>query len=62
MTGRELALLQEHNPKLGKPKKHPAYCVYLGYRLEREQSAGLPPRYSKCNQNKYQYRRCVACN
>ena len=24
---------QEHNPKLGKPKKHPAYCVYMAYRL-----------------------------
>ena len=25
--------VQEHNPKLGKAKKHPAYCVYLAYRL-----------------------------
>ena len=24
---------QEHSPKLGKPKKHPAYCVYVAYRL-----------------------------
>ena len=25
--------MQEHSPKLGKPKKHPAYCVYVAYRL-----------------------------
>ena len=25
--------VQEHSPKLGKPKKHPAYCVYVAYRL-----------------------------
>ncbi|XP_023323509.1 uncharacterized protein LOC111697665 [Eurytemora carolleeae] len=24
----------EHNPKLGKVKKHPAYCIYLAYRLD----------------------------
>ena len=33
-TGRE-KFLQEHNPKLGKAKKHPAYCLYLAYRLDR---------------------------
>ena len=33
-TGRE-KFLGELSPKLGKPKKHPAYCIYLAYRLER---------------------------
>ena len=33
-TGRE-RFLQEHNPKLGKAKKHPAYCLYIAYRLDR---------------------------
>ena len=33
-TGRE-KFLQEHNPKLGKAKKHPAYCLYIAYRLDR---------------------------
>ena len=33
-TGRE-KFLQEHNPKLGKAKKHPAYCLYVAYRLDR---------------------------
>jgi hypothetical protein len=33
-SGRERCLT-ELSPKLGKPKKHPAYCVYLAYRLER---------------------------
>ena len=37
-TGRD-KFLGELSPKLGKPKKHPAYCVYLAYRLERS-SAG----------------------
>ena len=26
-------IAQEHNPKLGKAKKHPAYCVFVAYRL-----------------------------
>ena len=33
-TGRE-KFLGELSPKLGKPKKHPAYCIYLAYRLDR---------------------------
>ena len=33
-AGRE-RFLGETSPKLGKPKKHPAYCVYLAYRLDR---------------------------
>ena len=33
-TGRDI-FLQEHNPKLGKAKKHPAYCVFVSYRLVR---------------------------
>jgi len=33
-TGRE-RFLSELSPKLGKPKKHAAYCVYMAYRLEK---------------------------
>ena len=35
-----LQLSQEHNPKLGKPKKHPAYCVYMAYRLMKNSDGG----------------------
>merc|ERR1719419_889906 len=33
-TGKD-KVLNEYNPKLGKLKKHPAYCIYVAYRLER---------------------------
>ena len=36
--GRDI-FLQEHNPKLGKAKKHPAYCVFVAYRLARQSEA-----------------------
>ena len=32
-TGRD-KFIPEHNYKLGKPKKHAAYCLYLAYRLD----------------------------